>query len=256
METVKEAVISLDPGALALARQAGGGAAAQLRELLRRPEAPVRILALQALLETGGAAAVEACLAAALDDHPQVRATAAAGLGTRLDPSRAASLLDLYDRCADAATRRLLALAYGRLDGADPSALTKRRERERDAEALEGLTAAAARLGHKEAQAEFARLLQASSGPDARGRFLGYVEYIGAPWVLKALLPLLDDPTPAWRAGADGRSEIPEYMRVRDAAVLLVSAISKRKWPFKAEAGTVFGEAEVDEVRRFLKGLP
>ncbi len=255
METLKEMVLALDPGALALARQAGAGAAAALRELAGRPEAPVRVLALQVLLEAGGTAAVEACLSAALDDHPQVRAVAVRGLAALLDPARAPALLDLYDRCPDPETRRQLALAYGKMDKADAAALKKRQEKEREPEALEGLVAAAARLGDKDAQAEFARRLQAASSPEARARFLEYAELIGAPWVLKALLPLLDDATPVARVGADGRGEVPEYLKARDAAVNLATAIAKRKSPFKVDAGTSYGEPEVEDVRRFLKGL-
>jgi HEAT repeat protein len=253
MDDLREAVLAGDAGALMLVRRSGAASAPVLRELLGRPEAHVRETALLGMMEIGGTAALEACQKAALDGHPQVRSAAVRGLSAFLDPSRASVLLELYDRSPDAETRRHLALAYGRMEKAPPGPLKERRAKEREDRAIEGLVVAAARLGDKDAQAEFLKRLQAA---EARARFLEHVEYIGAPWVLKALLPLLDDASPAVRTGADGRGEVPEYLRVRDAAVNLATTISRRKSPFRVEPGLAYGDPETEDVRRFLRGLP
>jgi HEAT repeat protein len=256
MDDLREAVLSGDSGALVLARRSGAASTPVLRDLLGHAESPVRELALLGMMELGSGLALEACLKAALDGHPQVRAAAVKGLSALLDPSRASALLDLYDRSPDAETRRHLALAYGKLEKAPPGPLKERLAKEREDRAIEGLVVAAARLGDKDAQAEFLKRMQAAAGIEGRARFLDHVEYVGAPWVLKALLPLLDDAAPAVRTGADGRGEVPEYLRVRDAAVNLATSISKRKSPFKVEPGLAYGDPETEDVRRFLKGLP
>jgi len=256
MDDLREAVLAGDAGALMLARRSGAASAPALRELLGHAEAHVRETALLGMMELGVAAALEACQKAALDGHPQVRSAAVRGLSAFLDPSRASVLLELYDRSPDAETRRHLALAYGKMEKAPPAPLKERLAKEREDRAIEGMVAAAARLGDKDAQAEFLKRLQAATGVEARARFLEHVEYVGAPWVLKALVPLLDDASPAVRTGADGRGEVPEYLRVRDAAVNLATSISRRKSPFRVEPGLAYGDPETDDVRRFLKGLP
>ncbi len=256
MESLKEAVLALDPGAVAMARRAGAGAAATLKELVGHREALVRELALQGLLELGGGSAVEACLGLALDDHPQVREAAVRGLGAMMDPAKAPALLEFYDKCPDPATRRHLALAYGKMDRAPAAPLRERMPKEREAEALEGLVVAAARLGDAEAQKEFLKGLQEAEGPDARGRFLGYAGYSAQPWVLKPLLPFLDDRSLLLRAGADGRSEVPEHLRTCDVATNVFLSISKGRFSFKPDPAIRYGDPEIDEVRRFLKGLP
>lgn len=255
MDALKEAVVAQDAGGLALVRSSGPTAAATLRELLRHPEAGVRALAILCLLEARVPEAVEACREAALDANPQVRATAVRGLSLLLEPARAALLLELYDRATDPETRRQLALAYGRVDKADPSALRKRREAEREPAALEGLAVAGARLGDKDAQAEFGRLLQAAGDPDGRRRFLEYAELLRAPWLLKALLPVLDDLTPLFRTGADGRAELPEHLRACDAAATLAAAVSGRKFSFAVGRAAAYPPAAIDEVRRALQSM-
>lgn len=256
MDDLRRAVLAGDAGALVLARRSGAAAAPVLRDLLGRAEDHVRETALLGMMELGGAAALEACQKSALDGHPQVRSAAVRGLSAFLDPSRASVLMELYDRSPDAETRRHLALAYGKMEKASPAPLKERLAKEREDRAIEGLVLAAARLGDKDAQSEFLKRMQAAPAGEGRARFLEHVEYIGAPWVLKALLPFLDDPFPGVRTGADGRGEVPEYLRVRDAAVNLATSISKRKSPFRVEPGLAYGDPETEDVRRFLKGLP
>jgi hypothetical protein len=256
MDALKEAVLAGDSGAIALARPAGPSAAPVLRELARHADPGVRVVALLAVTELGGGEALEACRAAATDGHPQVRAASLRGLDLLLDAGRAAVLLELLASSGDPETRRQLALAYGRREKVDPAPLRKRRESEKDPVAAEGLAVALARLGDRDAQAEFSRLFQAATEPDARLRFLEYAAEMRAPWVLRAVGPALDDATPLVRIGTDGRGEVPEYLRACDVAVNLIAALSGKRLSFAPGKAVAYPPAAVDEARRVLQSMP
>ena len=256
MDDLGKAVLGGDAGAILLARRSRAAALPVLRELLSHAEAPARELALLGVLEAGGPEALEACRKAALDGHPQVRAAAVRALPALLDPAGAGVLLELFDRCPDGETRRGLALAYGRMEGAAAGPLKERRAREGDARAREGLLVAAARLGDAEAQAEFLRLMEGAAGAGERAGYLELAEYIGAPWVLKGLLPYLDDLSPVLRVGADGRGEVPEHLRVRDAAAGLAVSIGRLRISSRIEADTPWEDREVEEIRSQLRRIP
>lgn len=256
MEELRQAILAGDAGAILLVRRSRAAALPVLQELLNHPEASVRELSLRGMTETGGAPAVEACLKAALDGHPQVRAAAVRALASLLDPPRAGVLLEIFDKCPDPATRRQLALAYGKMEGAPAAPLKERRAKEGDAGVREGLLAAAARKGEEEARSEFLRLLQAAPPGPERVRYLELAEYIGAPWIPKGLVPYLDDLTPAFRTGADGRLERPEYLRVRDVAGGLAISLGRLRTSFPWDPGLPLDDRQTEEIRRLLGPLP
>lgn len=121
-------------------------------------------------------------------------------------------------------------------------------------EAREGCTVALARLNDKDAQTEFINRLHDSTHRD-RPRYLEYCEYIHAQWLLKSLLPLLDDKRPMMHVGID-RPGIIEDLRACDLAVNLIASISRHKFSFEIDGLTNYKDEQLAEVRRFVESLP
>jgi len=257
MDTLKQQVLKDDPAAAVRARQIGRKAAPMLKDLAKHAEAGVRETALNCLKETGGPEASQAALEALADDDVQVAAAAVGVLQKHYDPKDSGPLLAGYDKCLHPLVRQELALLVGRGDkAADLAGLKKRRVAEKEAEAAEGAVVALARLGDKESQEEFVRQLHASKERGRRRYLVDYVSYINAPWVLKPLLPLLDDKEVIVRIALDARPDLDVNLRTCDVVVNQAAKISGRKFAFKVEEYKTYSDAEVDEARRFLKGLP
>jgi HEAT repeat protein len=255
-EQLKQAVLKGDSSAYALARQLGRKANPTLLELAKNPEPMVRMDTMLCLAEAGGPEAVEALIAGLSDENPQVCGAALDGAGKHATSAQLPQLYKAYDTSPHGVYRGHIALLIGKLDKADPKELKKRKAEELDEDAREGLVVALARLGDKEEQQEFVTRLHASKGR-VRGRWLDHGKYIHQPWLLKPLIPVLDDKEAVVRIGADDpESKIPEYLRACDVAVNLAASISARKFSFKVDGITNYAEPQVDEVRRFLKTVP
>jgi hypothetical protein len=256
-EELKKMILSGNSSAPDLARQLGRKANPVLLELAKNPETNVRIETMFCLAESGGPEAADALIAGLADGHPQVAGAAIGGAQKHLAPACLPALLKAYDAAPLGDYRHHIALLIGRLDKAvDIKELKKRRETELDPAAQEGCLVAMARLGDKDAQQDFVKRLHASKGRE-RGRWLDHVKYIGAAWLLKPLLPILDDKTGVLRIGADGgEGLIPEYLRACDVATNLAAAISARKFTFRVDGKTNYTEPQLDEARKFLKTVP
>jgi HEAT repeat protein len=256
MDLLKKQVLEKNQISIARAKQLGRKANPVLLELAKHPDAEVRLVAVYSLRETGGSEVFPGLISALSDPDLQVAGAAAFALDRLFDPTLAATLTQVYDRSPHPSIRHKTALLIGRADRkADPTELRKRLEAEKNPEAAEGCLVALARLGDKAAREEVVNRLQASRGP-VRRRFLAHGMYIGAPWILKPLIPVLDDQDELVHSGIDAKPELNREIRACDLAVNLVGALSDRKFSFKVVEFGVYTEPQVEEVRRYLKTLP
>ena len=255
METLKSQVLEKDPEAALRARQLGRKVASLLEELSKNQDSGVRRVALNCFREIGGPEAVKAFLRGLADEDPQTAGSAANGFDRHFAPGHAAELLATYDKAPDPLARKEIGLFLGRSSEVDLREFRKRRDVERDPMAIEGVVSGLARLGEKESQEDFVRRLQASKEWE-RQRYLELAGYIGQPWLLKPLLPILDDKNALVTYGADARPQDMITLRSCDFAVTLVAAISKRKFSFPISERRSYKDPDIDEVRTFLKGLP
>jgi HEAT repeat protein len=255
METLKAQVLEKNPEAALRARQLGRKAAPLLEELSKNQDEGVRRVALNCFREVGGPEAVKAFLRGLSDEDPQVAGSAANGFNRHFEPTHAAELLAAYDKAPDPLARSEIALFLGRSNGVDLKEFRKRLEAEKDPEAAEGCVVGLAKLGDKAAQEEYVRRLHASKERE-RLRFIEHGSYIGAPWIQKPMLPLLDDKNVLVTQGVDARPKDTLLLRSCDLVVNLVAAVSGRKFSFKIDPFKNYNDAEIEEVRRYLKGLP
>jgi HEAT repeat protein len=256
METLKQQILAKDPGASLRARQLGRAANPLLLDLAKNPDADVRRITLYCLKETGSPESAKQFLASLGDEDVQVAGVAVDGLNKMVDPSFAPQFLLAYDKAGDGFIRGEIALLLGRADkAADPKELLKRQAAEQDPQAQEGLLVALAHLGDKPAQQEFIRRLQSSKERNLR-RFLGHSLAISQAWVIKPHLPLLDAKDLLVHYGVDSRPELDINLRTCDVVVTLVAKLSGKKFSFPVDDAARYTEVQVDEVRKFLKGLP
>ena len=252
MQELIEMVLNKRPKASSLAAKIGPEANPELIKLAGHDDPDVRRVALYCLRETGGLDAAQSMATALLDKNAQVRAAALKGLYVRPEKGAYVQTLAAFDRSDDSYTRQQIALIVGLMG--QPSAkddLKSRWAKLEDDEVAEGVVTALAMLGDPEAKAEFVKRLQASRN-ETRARYLEHCEYIGQPWLVKGLLPLLDDQTPMVRIGTDGDQPHNEYLRACDIAVNLTASISGAKFGFAVGGDANYGETELTEVRAFI----
>jgi HEAT repeat protein len=256
MDALKDAVLRKDPAAYYTAKGLGRAAVPALRELVRHEDSAVRRIALTCLGETGAPEIVELSLAALSDVDHQVAGVAVRNLEAPLDPRHQGALFQGYDKSPHGLVRGLITLVAGKLDkAADAKELLKRWRAERDPVAQEYGIVALSRLGDKPSQEEFVKRLHASRGRERR-RFLDHAKYISAPWLLKPLLPVLDDPENQIHLNVDGMGGPEKNLRSCDLAATLAARISGRKFSFQPEEHAIYSAVQLDEVRRFLKTVP
>lgn len=253
MMTLADLVLANDYAALARSEQAGPAAADALVPLLAHADPLVRQFAAECLGMAGGPRAALALARALTDPALGVSAAAVVGLARCATPDVVPELVLAWDRVSDWMVRVRLAKLLGTLDGWDPALLRERVGTEPHPAVREAMIVALSRRGEPEARVTFARLL-ADSEPVDRPRLLEHAQYIGQPWLLKPLLPLLDDWTPALRLveGAPG----PSHLRVCDLTVDLVATLAKRTFNGAPRRLTNYDLAVMDEVRAFLEALP
>jgi HEAT repeats len=256
MSEITQMALEKDRRAILAVRAQGPAAIPELLRLAENPEDEVREIALYGLDEVGDRRALPVFAKALLDPDPMIRGVAVRSLHKRPDPSVYAELLDAYDKSPEPFVRHNVALMLGRIGAptVKPAELVKRFKAEADPFAQEGLIVALAKLGDDVAKERYVALLHASSGRE-RGRMLEHAGYIHDRWVLKPLLPILDDTAPVIRIGVDGIPG-PEYLRACDVAVDLAAEISGWRFSFEVAPGTNYTPGDLAEVRRFLEGIP
>jgi HEAT repeat protein len=253
---IVEGVLAKDYAVQLAARGAGGAAVAALVPLLANEDDEVRQLAVHCLAETGHPRAADALASAVMDAEPEVAMAAARALHRLATPALAPGLLHAMGRSSEPIVRRELALVVGRVAGPDAvPVLRDRLGREQAPEAAEGLLVALARLGDAQARRSFEERLLASRGLE-RKTWLDHAEYIGQPWLVRPLEKLLADTTPVLRVGVDARPDLIEALRVCDLALILIAALSGARLSFAVTRAKNYSAAEIEEVRRFVRGLP
>ena len=253
MQELIEMVLNKRPKASSIAKDIGPKANPELIRLAGHDDPDVRRIAMYCLRETGGPDAAKAMAGALLDKNTQVRGAALQGLYARPEPGVYSQALDAFDRSEVPYTRQQIALIIGIMG--HPRAkdeLKSRLAKLENDEIAEGVITALARLGDPEAQAEFVKCLHTSRDED-RGRYLEYCEYIGQPWLVRSLLPLLDDETPMVRIGTDGAEPHNEYLRACDIVVNLTASITGAGFSFEIGGGANHNEQELAEVKTFIE---
>jgi hypothetical protein len=122
-----------------------------------------------------------------------------------------------------------------------------------------------ARLGDPAAQKDFADRLRAAHDRAVADR-LADAEYLGmgmtvtrSAWLARALVPILDDKSPArfvMESFGDGVSE-EQHLRACDIAVRIIYEMAaEHAWGFAEDIELNYSDAHLEEVRRYVKALP
>lgn len=254
MQDLIQQVLDKQPAAALTARQIGPKANLELIKLTRNDDAKVRRVAVYCLTETGGADAASAFVRLTLDPDSQVRGAALEGLAKHPAEAAPQSLLDAYGQSHDPYVRQQLMIIAAQVQGVSTAEIRKRYDGENDPEAKEGLVVALAHRADPDGEAEFIRRLQTSKNRDL-ARYLEYAGEIKAPWLLPALLPVLDDKTPLVRIGVDGLPNQPEHLRACDIAVNLAAEISRQRFSFRVAGNVNYTDAQIVEVKAYLATL-
>ena len=256
MDLLIQKVLNKEPSSANLAREIGEAAAPRLIPLAVHDDPVVRMIALGALVQTGGSGLEDVFINALSDESPTVSVEGVRGLQPRISLAIYAKLLEAYDKVEDPARRQDIALMLGRISEAKPADLRERLEKEVDLFAKEGLTTALAKLGDKQAQADFLKMLESAKGRDVP-RFLTHVEYIGKDWAMAGTRRILGDKTPVIRIAADDDlpGESPEYLRACDLVVNMVARLKAAKFTFVVNGKKNYSDAELREVREYLSAL-
>jgi HEAT repeat protein len=251
VEELIRLVLEKNPAASLNARKIGPGANGELAKLAENPDPKVRQIALYCLDETGGAEATRVFIRLLLDSDSQVRGAALSGLTHHADPAAIPQMFQTYDTSRDPYVHQQLFLILAKIPGVSLRDVRIRFLNEHDLQAREGGVVALARLGEPEAQQDFARMLQKSSGRD-RARFLDYCRYIAAAWLVNPIGPLLDDKTNMVRIGVDGRRDFPEYLRACDIAVNLIAEFGGKQFSFAVKSAANYTDEQLAEVKKSL----
>ena len=236
-------------GAQALAKELGAEAVPVLEGVARTGDERERTLALFCLEAAQGDGAARTAAQALFDAAPEVRAAALQILWRRDASGALPEVLRATEANVDPTVRRTAILIAGRTPGtADRLA---RSCRDRSGPVEDACTAALAKRGDEQAKRRFVRFLSSARG-GARTPALDLAEYVRAPWLLGSLAPLLSDRSPSLRIGADGAPG-PEYLRVCDRAVNLIARIAQPRWSFPAVPAANYTDAQLGEVRRWLR---
>jgi hypothetical protein len=237
-----------------------------LRELAQSPEREPRRSALTVLTVMKAAACDDVYLRAVRDAEDDLPFIALEGLEAVLQPHHQPELLATFDARKDEGRYRAeIARTIGTLEGrADFWELRKRADVEQDEDVREGLRMALARMGDGPSREEIARRIPAGDWRKKRDFLERDLDYLRAPWILKPMLPLLDDEEilydarEMWHGPHD--AEIPSHFlqseRVCDRVVVRIAEISGRKFSFPPVRMVHFTPAQLDEVRAYVRGLP
>lgn len=239
--------------ARAEATRLGPAAESELLPLLGNADPDVRELAVECLGDAGGPAAPLALVRALADPELAVASAAVGGLQRLAAPALAPELLLAFDAARDWMIRLEISRLLGTLEGWKPPRLRERVAREPHPAVREMMIVALARRGEPEARAALARWLGEAVPADSP-RLVGHAWYVSQPWLLRPLLPLLDDWTPALRTveGLPG----PPHLRVCDLVVNLVCTLSDHRFSFAPKPGSNYDLSVLEEVKAYLASLP
>jgi hypothetical protein len=253
LQNLIQSVLNKDPSAAILAQEIGPRANPELIKLAQNNDPEVRFIALGCLDETGGEGAAQTFAKALLDIDGSVRNAAIQGLMNHPDADIYNDLLNAYDKSDDETVRKMIPMIAANLDEAiNIEDLILRYQKENNPVVKEGLLVALAKQGDVAAQKEFSERLVSSSGQKRR-EYLEYCEYIGAPWFLKSLIPLLSDKEEMIFIGLDSQPQLPQYLRACDVVVELVASITGKKFSFPVGGPVNYTDQQLNEVREYLR---
>ncbi|HEX7899459.1 MAG TPA: hypothetical protein VF950_16955 [Planctomycetota bacterium] len=216
------------------------GALPELIRRLKNPGEPDRDLIARLIGVAGGQDAVAPLMDALQDEDIQVAWRALDALEALKDLVWPQTLLKAFDLQAEPRIRGGIALLYGKLEGPAKHL----RERLDDSASRGDVVAALARLGDEEARAEFGR-------KPSHALF----EYVRGPWLLKHLLPLLDDEKRMVQgAHVATDNECREIGGKRMCDLAVEEAAVAHAFSFEVPQMGYYTPAQIDEVRRFLRG--
>lgn len=230
---------------------APAGALPLLVELSKNDDPEVREIALNcvAMIKDAG---VPAIIAGALsDEDDDIRSFAMQALQTIYDESISDALVgNLANDDADVRSGAALLLGQiGQSSAAEP--IEKRLAEETDGSVERNLKLALAKLGSADLKAFFADQMDA---PDSEVRLQGLedLRYIGDSKLAVRILPALDDTGQAHLITDKNQPE-PEFARVCDAAVNLISELCGRPFEFEVDEFKVYSDGEIEQARTFLR---
>jgi len=259
MSELTTAVLAGDLGAQDIARQQGVVAVPELQQLLGNEDSWVRIVAVRSLGEIAQGPAIQALLAATLDEDGMVAGEAIEQLEEHPDQVSVKQLLAALERARNANARNLLSLFIGRQPILDEDLvkLAGLCQSERAEEAKVGCLAALARTGNPDAAAAFKRRVERSSGRE-RVDIIELLEYIAQRWVIDALSGMLDDRDEAIFRNMDSLPEQPQFLRVCDLAASAILRLTRTedRVSFAADPPINHSTAQLDEVRRIARTVP
>jgi hypothetical protein len=242
-----------DPRALYLLDNVSESALSQLADLATTDSnADVRKLALTCLTVTGGDQALRAFIGALNDDDPLVQAQALNGLKAHPDLRVSKHVLKAFDGEEEPEVRAELLFILGLMDGLNVDEVTKRCKKESDEEVKQVCTAALARLGDENARKQFLDEFKAAKGSDLEIKF-EHAEYIKQAWLIPVLLEQLNNEEPFRWIGVDGRPDLPQNLRICDAAVNLIANITQKRFSFDISEAVNYTPEQRAEVWRSMQ---
>lgn len=255
MDLLLQKVLNKEPSAVNLAKEIGSSATPRLKPLATNSDSGVRLIALDCLYYTGGEGVAEIFINGLTDESPTTSAAAANGLRNHLNSGIYPELLEVYNKVEDPQRRNDIALMLGKIESAKVGDLKEKYEKESDALAKEGLTAALGKLGDGDSKTEFLKNLQSVKERDLK-RYFDYVEYINQPWATRGLSPILNDKSDLLRIGVDAMPGfVPEYLRACDLALNLIVKLTRAKLSFNVDGKTNYSDAQLQEAGQFLTTL-
>jgi len=250
IESLREQILAKNDVILIETEKLGSSALPMLIELLDHSDDDVRDLAL-GCLSVIYADKVPLLLIEALGDRNQDIYMHAMQilLARQLDSSHLPALIDHLNH-PDSEVREEIPSLLGGLDNQEAVIpLAKQLDDEDNKSVIKSIKLALARLGNDECKNEFVAYLAAEE-PDDRLRAIEDLEYINDKKLASNLLPLLDDQADGYEIGDP---DFPEYSRICDAAITLVSDWYEKPFGFDVDDIKIYSDEEIEEARKFLE---
>jgi hypothetical protein len=244
-----------DSSALKAAQQLGPKALPALLPLAQHPTSSVRALALECLGRVGGSKAELAIATAFSDADGDVRLQAARFLPPHPGPDAHEPLLAAVQQGKDAYTRRNAAFAYANSAKASKGKLADACAGVQESEARLGCTVGLAKLGEPKARAEFTQKLSLAQGNEL-DRLLTFAESMYGPWLVKALLPVLDNRAASFFVGVDGfQVHKAATLRACDRALNGIVTATGVRFSFEIDDHTQYTDAQLSEAKAYASKL-
>jgi len=249
-ETLRDKILIKSDESLDDAERIGSDALPTLIDLLDNDDSDIRALAVSCLSVIYDDQVPEMLIKAIGDSDDEVYIGALPILRARqLNSSHLPALVEHLNH-PDPDIREEIPLLLGKLDDQEAILpLGRQLDDEENKSVIKSIKLALARLGNEKCKNEFVSYL-ADDEPDDRLRAIEDLEYINDKQLAKNLLPLLDDQSDAYEIGDP---DDPEYSRICDAAIYLVSDWYGQPFGFEVYDEKIYSDEEIEEARKFLE---